>query len=72
MVGLLKQHCCTEKIILDTFITDGLREIQFTLGFASLGLATKLGIATAMDLHHHYIIVTLDITTPNFSLYVGK
>ena len=48
--------------------------IQCTLGFATMGLAANLGIATATPLttSRHYIIATLGITTPNFGPYVAK
>ena len=48
--------------------------IQSTLGFATMGIAANLGIATATPLTAscHYVIATLGITTPNFGPYVAK
>ena len=49
-------------------------QLQSTLGFATMGIAANLGIATTTPLTDlcHYIIATLDITTSNFGLYVAK
>ena len=48
--------------------------IQSTLGYATMGIAANLGIATATLLTDlcHYIIATLGITTFNFDTYVAK
>ena len=48
--------------------------IQPTLGFATMDLASNLGIATATPFTDlcHYIIATMDITTSNFCTYIVK
>ena len=47
--------------------------IQSTLGFATMGIAANLGIATATSLTDlcQYIIATLGIMTFNFVAYVA-
>ena len=49
-------------------------EIQSTLGFATMGKAANLGIATATPLTDllYYMIATLGLTTSNFASYVAK
>ena len=49
-------------------------KVLSTLGFATMVIAAKLGIATATPFTDlcHYIIATLDITTSNFGPYVAK
>ena len=49
-------------------------QVQSTLGFATMGLAANLDIATATLLTdpRQYIIATLGITTWNFGPYVAK
>ena len=48
--------------------------VQTTLGFATMGLAANLGIATVTPLTdlRHYIIANLGITIANFGPFVVK
>ena len=47
--------------------------VQSTLGFATLGIAANLGIATATSLTDlcHYVTASLGITTFDFVTYVA-
>ena len=59
---------------ISTIFKASLNIVQYTLGFATMGLAANLDIATATSLTDlpHYIIATMDITTSNFCTYIAK
>ena len=68
------------SVLLSPLIWYGIKSMKYslvdesTLGFATMGLAANLGIATATPLTDllQFIIATLDITTSNFCPYLVK
>ena len=66
---MIATHTSCQKKAMAKNVSQKDDDIQSTLGFATMGIAANLGIATATSLTVlcHYIIATLGITT-----YVAK